>query len=256
MMSHGNSPSVFYYHIISWDGCDPRECWGPLTPFPRVPLRPTGSLVASALLCCSARSQFSPLVGTSSGLMPIFLKCRASGWRNGGDPGTPALAGREEASPAAASPWWCCAGSARVPLSSLPSHLGKGFFFCPGAPPGPAQSCLLGVFESCRGAGAAPVSSAAMLLAPPGFSFPASWCVLCPPSRFGAREAFLGPAMSHPGLVMLPVPSQGSRSVLSLLSTPPAHRGASLSLRILPCLGVPCHILLHETVSLCHHPLI
>lgn len=103
----------------------------------------------------------------------------------------------------------------------------------------------------------AAVSSAAVLLAPPAFSFPASaWCVLCPPSRFGARGAFLGPAMSHPGLVMLPVPSQGSRSVLSLLSTPPAHRRASLSLRILPCRGVSCHILLHEAVSLCHHSLI
>lgn len=127
-MSHGNSPSVFYYRIISRDGCGPRECWGPLTPFPRVPLRLACSLVASGLLHCSARSQFSPRVETSSGLMPILLKRRASGWLNGGDPGTPALAGREEASPAAASPWGCCAGSARVPLSSLPSHLGQGGF--------------------------------------------------------------------------------------------------------------------------------
>lgn len=206
--------------------------------------------MALGLLCSSTRSQFSPRVETSSGLMPILLKHRASGWLNGGDPGTPALAGREEASPAAASPWGCCAGSARVPLSSLPSHLGKRGLFGRVHPRAQRRAVRLGCLKAA-------VSSAAVLLAPPAFSFPASaWCVLCPPSHFGAREAFLGPAMSHPGLVMLPVPSQGSRSVLSLLSTPPAHRRASLSLRILPCLGVSCHISLHEAVSLCHHPLI
>lgn len=198
--------------------------------------------------------------------MPIFLKGHASGRLSGGDTGTPpasALWPGEKRLPPQLCPRGgaerrCCAGSARVPAllnlharlrcsllrvarpRSRRRHLSpvKGGFLPEYSLRASAEVSARGCFKAAvllgrggaapRGAGAVPVSSVAVLLAPLAFSVPASArCVLCPPSRFGALEAFLGPAMSHRGLVMLSVPSQGSRSVLSLLSTPPAHHRAS-----------------------------